>query len=165
MSRVLNNEQNKVSLYSNVLMILTSIHHAYGAIVYHTEWRFHVLLLSVPVIIVTLFLNRLLNKRGYTYNNYLFWIYWIIILLASIVAIGVFEGVYNHILKNIIYFGGFPKNWMDKLFPSGVYEMPDNLFFEITGMLQGVMAILLIKYFIQLTRNVLNSKNLEQSFK
>lgn len=145
-------KQKKVTIYSIMLMGLTSVHHLYGAIIYNTPWRMHVLLLSIPVIIVTLFLSRLLNKTKVTTNKYLFWVYWLITLLASITLIGVFEGLYNHILKNILYFGGLSGSLMNKIFPSGTYEMPNNFFFEITGMMQGIIVIPLIVYFIQLSK-------------
>ncbi len=148
-------KQQKVTLYSVLLMILTSIHHAYGAIVYHTPWRLHVLFLSVPVIILTLVLSRRLSR---TSNNiWVFRLYWILTLVTSIILIGVFEGLYNHVLKNILFFAGFPA--MEKLYPPGAYEMPDNLFFEITGVLQGVVAVVLIIYFTRLIQNKPRIKN------
>jgi hypothetical protein len=149
MLNTLYKDKRKVSLYSNMLMILTSVHHLYGAIVYNTSWRLHVLALSLPVIIATLYLNRLLERDNF--KSYWFWIYWTIILLPSIAAIGIFEGLYNHILKNILFFGGLSKNWLDRLFPPGTYEMPDNLFFEITGIMQGIVTMPLIIYFVRLT--------------
>jgi len=144
-------DQQKVTLFSVLLMILTSIHHVYGAIVYHTPWRLHVLFLSVPVIALTLVLDRLLiptHDRPWIFRSYL-----ALTFLASIILIGVFEGLYNHVLKNILFTMGFPENSMEKLYPRGIYEMPDNLFFEITGVLQGVIAIVLITYFIRLIRS------------
>ncbi|PSL29058.1 hypothetical protein [Chitinophaga ginsengisoli] len=146
-----NSQQQKVTLFSILLMMLTSIHHVYGAIVYHTPWRLHLLFLSIPVIALTLVLDRLLtptHNRPWIFRSYL-----VLTLLASIILIGVFEGLYNHVLKNILFAAGLPENAMGKLYPPGIYEMPDNLFFEITGVLQGGIAIVLIIYFIRLIRN------------
>ncbi|SFF08241.1 hypothetical protein SAMN05518672_115116 [Chitinophaga sp. CF118] len=159
MSNILNHERAKVTLYSIIIMSLTSLHHVYGAIIYHTQWRLHVLLLSIPVIVITLYINRLLNPKVNTSNNYLFWIYRAITLLVSIILIGLFEGIYNHIVKNILFFGGASKSGMSKLFPPGMYEMPDDAFFEITGVMQGVIGIVLIVYFIRLTREIIHTKN------
>jgi len=111
----------------------------------------HVLFLSIPVIIVTAILNRLLNQH--TGGRWALWLYWIVTLLASVILIGVFEGIYNHILKNILFFSGLPAGSMAKLYPQGTYEMPDNFFFEFTGMLQGIVAIPLVAWFIRLTRH------------
>ena len=146
MPDLLNQELRKVTLFSVILMGLTSVHHLYGAIAYHTSWRLHVLLFSIPVIVVTLLLHRAASRPS------VFWLYWIITLLAAIILIGIFEGLYNHVLKNILFFSGFPKSSMEKLYPRGAYEMPDNLFFEISGILQGIIAIPLIIYFIRLTQ-------------
>jgi ABC-type proline/glycine betaine transport system permease subunit len=151
MPDISNSEQQKVTLFSVLLMILTSIHHVYGAIAYSTPWRLHVLFFSVPVIILTLVLDRLLASTRN--NHWVFRLYWVLTLVASIIVIGLFEGLYNHVLKNILFVIRFPENDMEKLYPHGIYEMPDNLFFEITGILQGVIAIVLIAYFIRLIRN------------
>src|SRR3712207_819041 len=94
-------ELAKVSLYSNLLMLLTSLHHIYGALLYHTPWRLHVLLISIPVILLTLLLQAFLSKRESSYKNVVVWINLGIILVASIGSIGLFEGGYNHLLKNI----------------------------------------------------------------
>lgn len=151
MPDISNSQQQKVTLFSVLLMILTSIHHVYGAITYATPWRLHVLFFSVPMIVVTLILDRLLaHTRD---NRWIFRLYWALTLLASIILIGVFEGLYNHVLKNILFMLRFPENEMVKLYPRGIYEMPDNLFFEATGVLQGVIAVVLITYFIRLVRN------------
>lgn len=68
-SRVKNKERmettevTKVTRYSIALMAITSIHHAYGAYIYHTPWRLHVLMLSIPVIVLTMLLHRRLQKK------------------------------------------------------------------------------------------------------
>ncbi|UPK67315.1 hypothetical protein [Chitinophaga filiformis] len=150
MADISNNEQKKVTLFSILLMVLTSIHHIYGAIIYNTPWRLHVLFLSIPVIILTLILDRLLSPVHT--NRWIFRLYWILTLLTSIILIGVFEGLYNHVLKNILFFISLPEKDMEKLYPNGIYEMPDNLFFELTGILQGVLVAVLIIYFSRLIR-------------
>ena len=47
-------EVARVNTFSNALMIVTSIHHIYGAIVYDTPWRLHVLFVSIPVIFLSI---------------------------------------------------------------------------------------------------------------
>lgn len=151
MQDISDRQRSKVTLYSILLMALTSAHHLYGAMIYHTPWRMHVLFLSVPVIIATLVLNQMLNQPGS--RRWVLWLYWIITLSASVLLIGIFEGIYNHILKNILFFSGFPAGSMAKLYPGGTYEMPDDFLFEFTGVTQGMVAIPLIMHFIKLTRN------------
>jgi len=151
MPEILNHELRKVTLFSVILMGLTSVHHLYGAIVYHTSWRLHVLFFSIPVIVITLLLHRPLSRA--VARSWVFRLYWIITLLASIILIGIFEGLYNHVLKNILFFSGFPQSGMDKLYPHGAYEMPDNLLFEITGIMQGIIVIPLVIYFVRLRQS------------
>jgi hypothetical protein len=152
------NELKKVSLYSNVLMGLTSIHHVYGAVIYKTPWRAHVLFISIPVITITIILTRLILRAGNGTQKFLLWLYWVIILCASVLLIGVFEGLYNHVLKNSLFFSGLPEAWMHKIFPSGVYEMPNNIFFEVTGVMQGVFAVFLINGFTKLTGRIFKNR-------
>ncbi len=152
MFKLLKTTQSKVSLYSNILMGLTSVHHVYGAMVYHTPWRLHILFISVPVIIATLLLNRLVLiscKSLWT------WMYGLLIFLASVLLIGSYEGLYNHVLKNILYFGGLSAGGMAVLFPPGMYELPNDVFFEITGMLQGIVVIPLAIHFMRWVRLLL----------
>lgn len=149
MFKLLKTTQSKVSLYSNILMVLTSVHHAYGAMIYHTPWRLHILFISVPVMVVTLLLNRLVLI---SYKSLWTWIYGLLIFLASVLLIGSYEGLYNHVLKNILYFGGLSAAGMATLFPPGMYELPNDVFFEITGMLQGIVVIPLAIHFMRWVR-------------
>jgi hypothetical protein len=61
---------------------------------------------------------------------------------VAVVMIGTFEGLYNHVVKNLLYFGGASPALMMRLFPRPTYEMPNDVFFEITGVLQVVPAAL-----------------------
>lgn len=97
---------SKIAWYSVALMALTSIHHAYGAVIYQTLWRLHVLMISVPVIVLTLIFNKILQKQNSSMRSFAFWLFILITLVPSIGMIGVFEGVYNHVLKNILFFDG-----------------------------------------------------------
>jgi hypothetical protein len=146
---------SKVSLYSNLLMILTSLHHVYGAIIYNTPWRNHVLLVSIPVMVITVLLKNYLSKNQFTAKSFRFWLLWIIILIPSLALIGMFEGVYNHIIKNIMFFGGASGALLMQLFPPPKYEMPDDFIFELTGILQGILVVPVALYLVQLTKSVL----------
>jgi hypothetical protein len=139
----------KTVVYSIVLMVMTSIHHIYGAWRYDTPWRLHVLLISVPVIIITALLYRMVKKQGSA--RVLFWLFWIVTLVPSLAMIGLFEGVYNHVLKNILYFTGTGRDVLDKLYQPGVYELPNDFIFEFTGILQGAIVVPLIVFFVRLT--------------
>lgn len=147
-------EVTKVSRLSVALMALTSIHHAYGAIIYQTPWRLHILMISVPVIIFTIIFYFWFFKKGVRTQSLFFWIYLVLTLVASVALIGLFEGVYNHLLKNALFYTGVDNQILMYLFPPPTYEMPNDFWFEFTGMLQGIVAIPLTVYFIRLVRDL-----------
>jgi hypothetical protein len=146
----------KVSRYSNLLMVITLLHHFYGAVIYHTPWRNHVLFVSIPIIGITILLKNYLSKHQFDVKSFWFWLFWIIILIPSLALIGMFEGVYNHILKNIMFFGGASNALLTQLFPPPKYEMPDDFIFELTGILQGILVAPIAFYLIQLAKSVLD---------
>lgn len=128
------------------VLALTSIHHAYGAYVYHTPWRLHV----VPVAIITAIVIAMAHGRSRRSvpSSAAWWVFAIVTLVVPILAIGAFEGFYNHALKNLLYFGGAPHDIMMTLFPPPAYEMPNDAFFEITGVLQTVPAAMSAWYLL-----------------
>lgn len=150
-----------LTLYSHILMGVTSIHHVYGAFVYHTPWRLHVLFVSLPVVLLTAFLQHLLLKRESAAADpptrlagiLLFGLYWSIILVASI-GLGVFEGVYNHLLKNVLFYAGANQDFLLQLFPPPTYELPNDFFFELIGVVQAFLVVPLVRSFVRLTRSM-----------
>lgn len=155
----LKKKQARVTTLSIGLMVLTSIHHLYGSILYNTPWRAHVLFLSVPVIVVNLIADRIVQKREDGSKTILFWANWLITGLFSVSAIGLYEGIYNHVLKNIFFFSGLSDEAMSKLFPPSVYEMPNDALFEATGIAQGFITAFLIVSFINLTKIITMKRN------
>jgi len=151
------NRVTKASWYSVALMVLTSIHHVYGAFRYHTPWRLHVLMLSVPVIILTIVLNRAVLRRE-RISAFVFWMFFVVTLVPSVGLIGFYEGIYNHILKNILYYGGADINMLQTLFPPPKYELPNDVWFEITGVLQGIIVAPLAMQLTRLTASFFNLK-------
>jgi hypothetical protein len=148
-------EVTTVSRLSAALMILTSIHHAYGAIAYNTPWRLHVLMISVPVFIFTVIFQYWFSKKGIRVSRLFFGIYLVLTLVASVILIGWVEGVYNHLLKNALFYTGASHRLLLYLFPPPTYEMPNDFWFEFSGMLQGAVAIPLTVTFIRLRRSLL----------
>jgi hypothetical protein len=116
---------------------LTTVHHLYGAIIYQTPWRDHAAIVAVVTVLVSAGLLRvhrsLASERA---GKIAFWMFVILTLLIAVVGIGLFEGGYNHTLKNLLYFTTGDVALMEKLFPPPTYEMPNDAFFEITGVLQ-----------------------------
>lgn len=62
--------------------------------------------------------------------------------MVSVLFFGVFEGAYNHLLKDALYFGGAPSHILDVLFPPPMYEPPTDVFFEVSGVRHVVPASL-----------------------
>ena len=131
-----------VSLSACLIYVLTIIHHVYGAIAFDTPWRHHAAFLGLGGIAATL-----LFKWGATrWPRPVFRLLATVLLLAltlvlAVALIGVFEGGYNHAVKLLLYFGGAPPDTMRRLFPPPTYEMPSDVFFEVTGVLQFLAAL------------------------
>ena len=123
--------------------LVSSIHHWYGAMAYDTPWRVAVVYWiagSVLVVYSLLFVywknvDNIVGKLAM----------WIFLFSAVIFQAGfiMFECVYSHVLKNMLYFGGLSQSILEQLYPSPAYHLPDNLFFEFTGLLQlvGFVAV------------------------
>jgi hypothetical protein len=150
----LNRSISNVAFYSSLLMTLTIVHHVYGAIVYNTPWRTYVALVTIPVIIFTTIVSKTINKH-YDYKKLLLWIFCGVTLIVPVIAIGLFEGFYNHLLKNILFFAGTGYSTMQRMFPPPKYEMPSDFFFEFTGICQAIVAVPLIICFVQLTKSII----------
>jgi hypothetical protein len=114
-------------------------------------------MLSVPVIILTIVLNRAVLRRG-RISAFVFWMFFVVTLVPSVGLIGFYEGIYNHILKNILYYGGADMNMLHTLFPPPKYELPNDAWFEITGVLQGVIVVPLAIQLTRLTASFFNLK-------
>src|SRR3569833_2664445 len=115
----------KQSLIANSLVyLLTSFHHYYGAIVYNTPWRKDVVTNGGAVMLIAilcLLLYRYLNKKAYLI------IYLLLTFLVFSLGIGIFEGAYNHLLKDLLYFSGMKPSAWRMLYPAPTYEIPDNI--------------------------------------
>jgi hypothetical protein len=123
------------------VLALTSLHHAYGAIHYATPWRYHAVLFSAVALAVILGTFSIGQARpNTTAGRTARWVFWVVSVMGPVLLIGGFEGFYNHVVKDVLYFGGLPEAQMRRLFAPPTYEMPNDLFFEATGVLQVIPA-------------------------
>ncbi len=133
----------RAAMWDLAVLFLTTVHHVYGAYRYHTLWRLHVAFVSgaaaAALVAAVLVVQRSTRARAATVA---FGVFAGITILLPVIGIGLFEGGYNHALKNALYFGGASPALMRQLFPPPAYEMPGDAFFEITGVLQVVPAML-----------------------
>jgi hypothetical protein len=144
----------RAAWYALVTMILTSVHHAYGAFVYATPWRLHVVAVSAVIAPLVFIALAALRKNAWnrTPGAFAFWSFFLVTFIFPVAGIGVFEGAYNHVVKNVLYFGGAPVSLLHALFPPGIYELPDNAIFELTGVVQTVPALMAGWELVQLVR-------------
>ncbi len=140
-------------------LAMTTIHHAYGAAAYDTPWRLHIVFISVPVAIV--FLAALYvgtAREGTPAGRIATWIGVAVILAFPAALIGFFEGGYNHVVKNVVYFVAGEEAMM-RLVPTWLYdpslvETPNDFIFEMTGVAQFPLGILTAVLALRLARHV-----------
>jgi hypothetical protein len=128
--------------YALAILILTSVHHAYGAYIYGTPWRLHIV--PIAALAATLIVGaRVVLRRASpgVASTLAFWVFSAVTLIFPVVVIGLFEGGYNHAVKDVLYFGGAPMDVMRALFPPPAYELPNDVLFEVTGVLQFAIAV------------------------
>lgn len=133
---------DKAMLSSSAILVLTILHHFYGAIIYSTPWRAHVVFFAGPVLLIlgaAWLINRA-SKAGIA-RTLSKWIFFLASATVAVGLIGLFEGGYNHVLKDVLYFGGASAETLSMLFPQPTYEMPDDALFEITGVAQFFIAV------------------------
>ena len=123
--------------------LISSAHHWYGAIAYNTSWRANVTYWIAGSVLIVYSLLYVYWKNVDNIAGKI--ALWLFLLSAVIFQTGfiIFECVYSHVLKNIFFFGGMPQSILKILYPSPAYHLPDNLFFELTGLLQlvGFVAV------------------------
>jgi hypothetical protein len=132
----------KIIYISMGILILTVIHHVYGAILYNTPERLHIAYFVLPVILLYSFLFLIYRRRpAARHGRIAFWSLIIITVLVPVGTFGIIEGGYNHLLKNILYFGGADVSLFDRLYSSPLYELPNDILFEVSGILQFFIGL------------------------
>jgi hypothetical protein len=134
------------------VLVLTSVHHVYGAIIYDTPWRAHIVYIAAPVgLIIAVLFYLGWSGRGTSAARIATWIGALATLAFPVAAIGVYEGGYNHVVKNLAYFV-FGEGAARRLFPGEAYEMPSDFFFEATGVAQFPLAVVTAVLVVRLLR-------------
>lgn len=126
------------------VLALTAAHHLYGAWRFDTPWRAHVAhvaLLSAIAMAACLGTARAASSRAlgsWAVNAFVG-----LVLLICGIWLGLYEGGYNHGIKNLAHAAGLPDELLRRFFPAGLYEPPGDLVFELSGVLQlpaGLLA-------------------------
>ena len=114
------------------VLVMTAIHHIYGAWLFATPWRLHIVYISIPVAIAILAALMVGRANASQFSaRVASWIYFALAGGFAVGAIGFYEGGYNHLLPNIQYVLGVEHTLRD-----GLYEPPDDLIFQLTGIAQ-----------------------------
>jgi hypothetical protein len=143
----------KAGLTAIAVMLLTMVHHAYGAAIYQTPWRHHIAMVAIPVILILAgSLAVLRQTQTGMAARIAFWLMIVVTCFIPIIWIGLYEGGYNHVIKDLLYFAGVSSAVLTTLFPPPLYEMPNDLLFEVTGILQCPLALLTAYYVFHMLR-------------
>jgi hypothetical protein len=122
-------------------LALTAAHHAYGAIRYDTPWRLHgaIVALGMSPALLALYLTHR-RRPSSPAGRAAGWGLAGVILAFPVLVIGAFEGVYNHLAKDALFLAGAPRSLLLHMFPPPAYEMPNDAWFEVSGVLQVIPA-------------------------
>jgi hypothetical protein len=105
-------------------------HHAHGAVLYATPWRLHAVPFAFVAGLVLIAAHALRRHRGARR------VFLATAVVVPVLLIGLYEGVYNHLVKNLLFLGGASRDLLLALFPPPTYELPGDLLFELSGVLQ-----------------------------
>jgi hypothetical protein len=118
-------------------LVLTSVHHLYGARQFATPWRAHVAHIAAwagLVIGLCLLVGRLRAHR--TSGRIAMTAFLMLSVGICVLWLGLYEGGYNRCVKNLAQAAQLPEAVFNDLFPPSLYEAPGDWFFEVSGALQ-----------------------------
>lgn len=128
------------------VLAMTVVHHAWGAVIYAAPFRLHVVFVAVPVAVaIAVALQIGARQAGTRAGRLATWIGIAASLVFAVAMIGFFEGGYNHVAKNVVFFiGGEAAVHMlvlDWLVDPSLVEIPNDFLFEATGIAQFPLGI------------------------
>jgi hypothetical protein len=123
--------------YALLTLLVTSVHHAYGAYAYSTPWRLHVILIAAFTAAAIGGARSVLRRTdGGALRSTALWGFGVLTFVVPFALIGCFEGIYNHAAKILLFLTGVPTTTLLRLFPPPTYHLPDDFFFEVSGVMQ-----------------------------
>lgn len=138
---------------STAVLLITVVHHSYGAMRFATPWRHHVtfvaLLLAILLWGTYLIFSR---RRDSCLAGIARGLFIGAALLGPIAWIGLFEGGYNHLLKVVLFQFDLSPASVRRYYPSEIYEPPEDWFFETTGVAQLAAALWALGCLIKFVR-------------
>ena len=127
---------------NSAVLLITIVHHSYGAVRFATPWRHHVTFVALLLVVLLsgayfIFSRRPASRLGDIARG----VFIGAALLGPITWIGIFEGGYNHLLKVGLFHFALSAAAVQGYYPPEIYEPPEDWFFEATGVAQLVFAL------------------------
>ncbi len=139
----------KVLLAVVVQGAITILHFLYGVRVYEDRGRLHIVVPALVALAMVVALAVLFVRRPGALTLALL----LTVSFVPFVAVfGLVHGGYHHVLKLILFHAGASKETLESLFMSPDYVLPDDLVFEVSGVLGLVAAAFVGHRMIRLFR-------------
>ena len=118
-------------------LVLTSVHHLYGARRFDTPWRAHVAHIAAWAGVLFAVCLLVARFRAHRASGRMAMGAFVALAIAICVLwLGLYEGGYNHGIKNLAFRAHLPATVFNAVFPPSLYEPPGDWFFEFSGVLQ-----------------------------
>ncbi|MFD7323169.1 hypothetical protein ACFV9D_19070 [Streptomyces sp. NPDC059875] len=121
-------------------VVITTVHHVRGALVFDTPGRYHSILIALILLAVPATAYALGRATTGTRQDVAWWTFWATTLVGFAVVFGAVEGVTTHVITPVLRRG----------YPS---DEPFDLVFEATGILHILPAVITATLLIRLARS------------
>jgi hypothetical protein len=129
--------------------LLTIGHFHYGSRLYEDPSRLHVIAPALGFLLLALAMSVFyLFRPG-------IWTLWPLVAFVAAVYVGLFgiyHGAFGHALKDILFFAGTTPERLGEIFDSPDFVVPDDFFFELTGVATFLAALLVGYCLVRLIR-------------
>jgi hypothetical protein len=140
-------------LWALGVLIVTTVHHIYGAELYGTPERYHAVVIAAgALLLMAAGLGIRQRWRGRRAESWGWWLFWASSATIPVLLFGLVEGFYNHTLKVLLWAVGVSGPSLRRLYPDPTFELPNDLLFELTGVLHVVPAAFAAYHLVQLVR-------------
>jgi hypothetical protein len=139
---------NQATIALVALYILTTIHHLYGGIVDRLPARLAMPVIALIPLAIALYSLNVYRRTG---SRLALNIFAGVTIIVFVIGLGVVHSAYSHVYKDILYLlNGSPNLYI--LINPGEHYPPDNVFFELTGILEVVLAYFVAVATVRLLR-------------
>lgn len=144
---------NQAALSILALYTLTTVHHIYGGLVDQDFKRLYVPIIALIPLLIT---QGALYQYKRTRSGVALAAFSIVAVLWWVMVDGLLHGGYAHAYKDVLYLAGVSAEAANRFYyplnPSEHYP-PDNFFFEMTGVLELVVAYFVALFTVRLIRD------------